>query len=347
MKPATTPIESGRSRQSTCRAATRLNKFLFIFAIVVIVVATPLLIWWIRIQYFQFNFHAIVPGQAYRSAQPSPAFLQKTVHDQHIKSILKFNREVESSWSREELAEAKKLGVQVFYIPIGVSELPTRPDMIQIVRAIDDAPRPLLIHCKTGADRTGLAAVLVAMKNGQSFQQARDDQLRLGYLHVGHLGDDCDDILDQYDTDRAAEGKTARTYGDFRDYVLTEYYPGFRHAGIKPTERTLAGRPGQTVTFHVKVTNLSPRPWSAWLFPFRLNLGIPGTGSGNYPDQIAHARIGWSLAPGQSVTVDLPVQIPNVSPGSHRYTLDVGQALGSSFAHFGSPTINVYLDVQR
>jgi protein tyrosine phosphatase (PTP) superfamily phosphohydrolase (DUF442 family) len=302
---------------------------------------------WLPVHYLYFNFHPILPGQAYRSAQPSPAFLEKVVQENHIQSILKFNRVVESSWSQDEFAEAKKLGVEMFYIPIGVSELPTRPDMIRIISALDHAPRPILVHCKTGADRTGLASVLLAMQAGESFQQAKDAQLRLRFGHVGHIGDDVDDVLTQYDQDRAAEGKSIRTYADFRDYVLNEYYPDFYHAGITPEQTTLAGHPGQTVTFRVKVTNVTLRPWSSWLLPFRLNLGIPNTGSGNYPDLLTHAHIGWHLDPGQSVLVNLPLKIPDTTPGIHRYTFDIAQVLGSSFAHFGSPTVNVYLNIQK
>jgi protein tyrosine phosphatase (PTP) superfamily phosphohydrolase (DUF442 family) len=336
---------SKRNAWTMHRIATRLNIILFCVAFLVPVLAFGT--WWFVVQYVYFNFHAIIPGQAYRSAQPSPAFLQKVVDDEHIRSIIKFNREVESDWSQEEPTEAKRLDVELFYIPVGVSELPGRPDMIRIIHAIDAAPRPVLVHCKTGADRTGLAAVLIAMKNGVPFQQARDAELRFRFLHVGHFGDDVDDILDQYVEDRTAEGKSVRTYADFRQYILDEYYPGFYHAGIAPEQTTLTGRPGETVTFHVRVTDLSRRPWLGGFFtPFRLNLGIPGTGSGHYPDILADAIIGRHLDSGQSVMINLPIKIPDLPPGLHRYVLDIGQKHRLTFSHFGSPTVNVYLNVQ-
>jgi protein tyrosine/serine phosphatase len=333
-------VQAGNSR----RVATRLNKFIASAIVIGLVVFLAI---YLPLHFLYFNFHVVVPGEAYRSAQPSPTFLETIVQQNHLRSILKFNREVESSWSEKEFAEAKKLGVEIFYIPIGVSELPTRPDMIHIISAIDHAPRPILVHCKTGADRTGLASVLLAMQAGASFQAARDSQLRLRFGHVGHIGDDVDDVLTQYDQDRTAEGKNLRSYADFRDYVLSEYYPSFYHAGIEPTQSTLSGRAGEIVTFHVKVTNLTRRAWISWLLPFRLNLGIPGTGSGSYPDLLTHKLIGWHLAAGDSVMVDLPVKIPDVPPGRHRYVLDIAQVLGDSFAHYGSPTVSVYLDVQE
>ncbi|MBK8025175.1 MAG: tyrosine-protein phosphatase [Chloroflexi bacterium] len=48
-------------------------------------------------------------------------------------------------------------------------------------------PKPTLIHCKAGADRTGLAAALFLMSQGTSFDQAAQ-QLSLKYFHFPWLG---------------------------------------------------------------------------------------------------------------------------------------------------------------
>lgn len=332
---------TGRRRSFLSFAGYRLA-----LVLVIVLPVIAFAVWWYLAHFVYFNFHAIVPGQAYRSAQPSPAFLKTVVEKDHIRSIIKFNRTVESVWSGEEIPLAKKLGVEMFYVPVGVAELPSRQDMIRIIQAIDHAPRPVLIHCKTGADRSGLAAVLIAMRHGESYKDAKADQLGLRFLHTGHIGPDIDDVLSQYEQDMAAEHKPLGGYDQFRNYVMTEYYPGFYDAGIQPEESTLSGQPGQTVTFKVKVTNLTRRPWIAgWFSTFRLNLGIPGTGSGNYPDVIARANIGPFLAPGKSVLVHLPVKIPDASVGLHTYVLDVGEKHALTFAHYGSPTVNVHLNV--
>jgi protein tyrosine phosphatase (PTP) superfamily phosphohydrolase (DUF442 family) len=328
------------------RGAKRLNKILVCLLILLPFLALG--IWLFLSEYVYFNFHVIVPGQAYRCAQPSPAFLRRVVRQDHIKSIIKLNRTAESSWSAEEQALAKKLGVTMIYIPIGVSQLPTRPEMIQIIRALDRAPRPVLIHCKTGADRTGLAAVLIALKNGESFEHAKAGQLRLAYLHVGQWGEDVDDVLTQYQEDMAAEGKPIDGYAQFRRYVLEEYYPSFYHARIAPVQNTLTGRPGQIVTFTVQITNLARRPWAGGFFSsFFLDLEIPGTGADHFPELLASADIGKTLAPGATETVHLPVKIPDVPAGVHRYPLDVELQHGQPFSYFGSQTANVYLNVQR
>ncbi|HWB53050.1 MAG TPA: hypothetical protein VG722_02620, partial [Tepidisphaeraceae bacterium] len=115
-----------------------------------------------------------------------------------------------------------------------------------------------------------------------------------------------------------------------------------------PVEDTLSGHPGQTVVFTVKLTNLSPRLWDAgFLSSLYLNLGIPGTGIEDFPDLLAKVNIGKTLAPGASETVRLPVTIPDVPAGIHRYILDIQVHRAMTFSYYGSPTANVYLDVQR
>ena len=85
-----------------------------------------------------------------------------------------------------------------------------------------------------------------------------NDQLRLGYLHVGHIGPDIAEIFDQYRTDRARADDFG-SWTDLRDYIARSYYPDFYHAEIIPFPRLVSAAPGQYVTFEVKVINASGR----------------------------------------------------------------------------------------
>jgi undecaprenyl-diphosphatase len=300
---------------------------------------------WYLVHYVFFNLHEIVPGQVYRSAQPSPEFLERLARDKQLKSVVKFNSVKESDWSRQEEAVARGLGLEFHYIGMGVAELPPKPDMIEMLRVIENAPRPLLLHCKTGADRSGVAAVLVQLHGGMSYKDAVSDQLGLKYLHTGHIGRDIGDFFDQYEDDRKADGKPFGSYADIKSYIVNEYYPDFYHAGYEVTEPVLAGRPGETVTFDVTVTNLTRRPWGGKAFI--LQMGIPGTGdSPVFPEVLASTFIASRLDPAASVAVKLPVKIPTVAPGRHRYLLDVSELDRSNFIKFGSTPGEVFLDVK-
>jgi hypothetical protein len=51
--------------------------------------------------------------------------------------------------------------------------------------ALHDAPRPLLVHCKNGADRSGLAcAAYLIAERGVDAPTAASDQLHLWYGHM-------------------------------------------------------------------------------------------------------------------------------------------------------------------
>jgi protein tyrosine/serine phosphatase len=286
-------------------------------------------VWFLLTIYVWFNFHEVVPGQVYRSAQPSPAFLESVVKSTGVRSVIKLNSEKESDWSAAEGESAQRLGVEFFHIGIGVTELPNRHELIDLVRAVESAPRPLLIHCKTGADRTGLASVMARMVAGDTFDHAVAEQFKLRYLHVGHVGEAVEDVIAQYRTDRAADGLPTGGWKEFREYVLNEYYPDFYHAGIEPAVTQVTGRPGETVKVEVKVTNRTPRPWPIDSeHPLRLMLG-------REPTLLAEVPVP-ALKGDESVTLQVPVTIPALAPGTYQFPFDIAHGTRTWFALRGS-----------
>lgn len=131
------------------------------------------------------NFAPVIPGELYRSAQPTPARLQSYVERHKIRSIINLRGENEGrDWYDDEVATARELGI--VHIDFGISarkEL-TREKAEQLIDLMRDAPKPLLIHCKAGADRSGLASALyLAALAGQS-EAVAEQQLS---LYFGHL----------------------------------------------------------------------------------------------------------------------------------------------------------------
>lgn len=181
--------------------------------------------WYLGARFVWFNLHEVVPGQVFRSSQPSPAFLERTVHDKNIRCVLKLNSPKESDWSRAESAEAAKLGVRFINIPMGVSRLPTREELLSLIDAISSAPRPLLIHCKIGSDRTGVASTLLAMHDGATFDQAVASQLSIRYLHVGHIGEAVEDVIYRYRSYCEESGKPTGGWDEFVDFARNAYHP--------------------------------------------------------------------------------------------------------------------------
>src|SRR4051812_19172306 len=110
--PLTIPDPMHQTTQSppAIRTANRKLRWL---AVLPAVLGLALLGWYLGARYVWFNAHEVVPGQVYRSSQPSPAFLDRTVQAKNIRCVLKLNSPKESSWSRNEVADASRLGVKV------------------------------------------------------------------------------------------------------------------------------------------------------------------------------------------------------------------------------------------
>jgi len=108
------------------------------------------------------NFHKI-DNNVYRSAQLFPFNLSYYIDKHKIQSILnlrKVRKDKNKYWYINEVAISKNKKVIRYDYPIGDREEISIEQMNKIVEIIKNAPKPLLIHCKAGADRTSLAAAL-------------------------------------------------------------------------------------------------------------------------------------------------------------------------------------------
>jgi protein tyrosine/serine phosphatase len=89
-----------------------------------------------------------------------------------------------------------------------------------MIRLLREMPKPMLVHCKSGADRTGLAVTLyLHVIRGEPLEQARRAlSWRYAHLSFGQAGV-VHRMLDAYAADRAATGI------GFEDWVATRYDP--------------------------------------------------------------------------------------------------------------------------
>ena len=134
------------------------------------------------------NFHK-VDKDVYRSAQLFSHNLPYYIEKHKIKSILnlrKVRKAKNKSWYLDEVSISKELGAVRYDYPIGDREEASMEEMEKIVQIIKDAPKPLLIHCKAGADRTSLASALYlhALKHEDDAER----EISIVYGHFPWLG---------------------------------------------------------------------------------------------------------------------------------------------------------------
>ena len=135
------------------RRAAWLRRAIFVAALVAaaIVFRKPL---------FEGNFGVVDPGRVYRSAQPGNG-LAKTIGRESLGAIVNLRGGSDSDpFYRHEVETAERLGVEFYDIPMGANHRPSRRDLMRVLAVLDQCRYPILIHCKWGADRTGLMSAL-------------------------------------------------------------------------------------------------------------------------------------------------------------------------------------------
>jgi len=146
------------------------------------------------------NFHAVIAGDVYRSAQPTARELEALIRRYGIRTVVNLRGDnAEDDWYWEEKRTAERNGAVV--VDVGLwGNLPADAKQLQIlVDTLVHARPPFLLHCNSGADRAGMASALaLLLRTDADLPEARR-QLAwwLGHNPLGHAG--CHDrLFDRY-----------------------------------------------------------------------------------------------------------------------------------------------------
>ncbi|MEL4376095.1 tyrosine-protein phosphatase [Brucella cytisi] len=135
---------------------------------------------------YKGNVHTIIDGQAYRSNQPDPARIASLQKLYGIKTIINLRGpESGSKWYDEEIATAKTLGIKHADFEMSSRRELTPAQTRQLIALMQNAEKPVLIHCKSGADRTGLAAALYVAAVAKGSEGKAERQMSIAYGHFG------------------------------------------------------------------------------------------------------------------------------------------------------------------
>jgi len=133
----------------------------------------------------QGNVHTITDGEAYRSAQLDRDELEYYVRRYNIRSVLNLRgQNPYSDWYREELTVSAANRIKHYDIALSSTREPTENDVKQLTEIFREAPRPILIHCQAGADRSGLVAAMWKVIVDHESKPEAEKQLSIFYGHV-------------------------------------------------------------------------------------------------------------------------------------------------------------------
>ncbi len=135
--------------------------------------------------YFIQNIHSVVPGVVYRSAQLSPERLSGLIAERGVKTVLNLRGAFPGeAWYDGEHATVTKAGVKHIDFELS-SKLEVPPAQAEeLIRIMREAPKPLLIHCWGGADRTGLASALYLYAIHEKSSSEASAALSVKYHHL-------------------------------------------------------------------------------------------------------------------------------------------------------------------
>lgn len=153
-----------------------------LLAVVLAIVAVAL---FLGVQLHTGNFHEVLPGELYRSAQPTGADIERYVKRYGIKTVLNLRGgNPLDAWYNEEIRASKALGVTQLDFRIKAARELTDEQITALIEVMRNAPKPMLIHCNAGADRSGLAAAfyLAAIHKTPLVEANRQLSLRYGHL---------------------------------------------------------------------------------------------------------------------------------------------------------------------
>lgn len=173
------------------------------------------------------NFHVVIPGCAYRSAQLSPETLESIISSYKIRTVLNLKGCSDPmAWYLDEAKVAAKLNVSLEDLGMSAGRLPSVAAVRDLVPILERSEYPILIHCNRGIDRTGLVStMLLLLRTDTSLAQARQ-QLSLlhGHLALSHTGN-MDRFYDLYEQWLTRKGQS-HSRNNFRLWLLYDYCPG-------------------------------------------------------------------------------------------------------------------------
>jgi protein tyrosine/serine phosphatase len=133
------------------------------------------------------NIGVVEPGVFYRSGQLSESQIEQVVVKDGIRSILNLRgANPGTPWYDAEVAESKAKHVVHYDYRLSAEHFVTPEQSDTLLLIIKNAPKPILVHCQAGSDRTGLVSALYRFDHGASADQARRE-LTLRYGHFPYL----------------------------------------------------------------------------------------------------------------------------------------------------------------
>jgi len=162
------------------------------------------------------NFAAVAPARLYRCNHPTPARLAALTRRYGVQTLINLRGRTNNGSDALSRDMAARLGLDFIDMAFESRGAPHRDRILRLHDIYRSMREPALIHCKSGADRAGLAAGLfVLFEGGTAAAALRQLSLRFGHLRSSRTG-----ILDAFFLHFAREAEGRKP---FLDWVREDY----------------------------------------------------------------------------------------------------------------------------
>ena len=162
------------------------------------------------------NLAPVIPGKVYRCNHPTPARLRGMVRRLGLRTLINLRGKTQSGSDALSREAARTLGLDFYDIAFESRGAPQRDRILRLYDIYASMRAPAVMHCKSGADRAGLASALMVMfEGGTTVEALRQLSWRFGHIRQSKTG-----ILDAFFLryQKEAEGRKP-----FLDWVREDY----------------------------------------------------------------------------------------------------------------------------
>ncbi len=305
--------------------------------------------------YGGLNEHAVIPGKVYRTSQPSEKDINALTTKHGIRTVLNLRGSNPwDDWYKDECRATHAAGVSQEDVTLSAYTLPYPAELKRVVEVLDRSEKPVLVHCKQGADRTGLVSVMaLLLYTDASVSEARR-QLLPNYGHWPITRTlNIDRFFDLYEAN-LRQVSDSHTPDRFRHWVLNEYCPGPARSELSwaiPPPATL--KTDSAFTAAVLCVNRSDTDWQLKPTSFA-GVHLWYAVYDEKSQTVADGRTGLrslTVPPGGTVTV--PVPLPILKPGKYLLLAELHDGTAAaipfrtqSFTKFGDESLVTEFEVR-
>jgi protein tyrosine/serine phosphatase len=130
------------------------------------------------------NLHEVVPGVMFRSGQLGAERLGRVAEAYGIRSVLNLRGPAPGAeWYEAERRATDAAGIEHADFAMSSREILSEERAAALIALMRDLPKPILIHCEHGSDRSGLASALFLAAIAGQGEEAAEAQLSLAFGH--------------------------------------------------------------------------------------------------------------------------------------------------------------------